>query len=146
MPAAAEKVSRQASNWAVAAMAAALLGLATPFAPLALPTGLLVVLPLTSRSAPARFSLVCAATGGALLVIATGLTVVAPAMDIASTGRMLLLLPTPLMLLGAAFTAPHEKPGARWLWGVLALPLGAISIGALALLAGPHVLRALLGR
>ncbi|MDK9499322.1 hypothetical protein QEZ40_004742 [Streptomyces katrae] len=57
-------------------------------------------------------------------MIATGLAVVAPAMDIAGTRRMLLLLPTPLMILGAAFTAPHEKPGARRLWGVLALPLG----------------------
>ncbi|MDK9499323.1 hypothetical protein QEZ40_004743 [Streptomyces katrae] len=65
MPAPAEKVSRRASNWAVGAMAAALLGLATPLAPLAVPTGLLVVVPLTSRSAPARFSLICAATGGA---------------------------------------------------------------------------------
>ncbi|MGE7390961.1 hypothetical protein ACQKM2_36365 [Streptomyces sp. NPDC004126] len=146
MPAPAEKVSRQASNWALAAMAAALLGLATPFAPLAVPTGLLVVLPLTSRSAPVRFSLICAVMGGALLVIATGLTVVSPAMDIAGTCRMLLLLPTPLMLLGAAFTAPHEKPGARRLWGVLALPLGAASVWALALLAGPYLLGALLGR
>ncbi|MEU9714212.1 hypothetical protein [Streptomyces sp. NPDC047976] len=146
MPATDGKVSRQASNWAVAAMAAALLGLATPFAPLALPTGLLVVLPLTSRSAPLRFSLICAVTGSVLLVIATGLTVVAPATDPASTCRMLLLLPTPLMLLAAAFTARYEKPGARWLWGVLALPLGAASVWALALLAGPHVLRALLGR
>ncbi|MFG2621738.1 hypothetical protein ACGFXC_29385 [Streptomyces sp. NPDC048507] len=125
-PAGPEGACRQARAWALAAVAATALGLATPVGALALPTGLLVTVPLLMGSAARTFSRACLAVGVLLLPFAL----------VAAFGYgEFLLLPSPLLLLAAAFATPGRGPGTRWALGAVAVPAGVAALWALTVLA-----------
>ncbi|MFE2852772.1 hypothetical protein ACFXJO_16780 [Streptomyces lavendulae] len=118
------QVSGQAWGWALAALAATVLGFATPVGVLSLPTALLLTVPLMMRADPVVFARTCLVIGALLLPFALAAAFLHEAYP---------LLPSPLMLLAAAFAAPHDRPSARWTLGLVVAPLAAVGLGALIL-------------
>lgn len=104
------RVSGQPWGWALAATA---LGFATPVGVLSLPTALLLTVPLMMRADRVVFARTCLVIGALLLPFALAAAFLYGAYP---------LLPSPLMLLAAAFAAPRDRPGARWVLGLVVAP------------------------